>query len=146
MSESTNGQDGITTEPGLESALAEYEDPVDVFEQSGPVALDPMFEALGDPGRRYVLTYLLLREEYVSLSELVDYVVELRDESESRGRFRAELVRDLVQTHLPMLADVGLIDYRIERQFVGPTEKTATVLPYLYLALEQVKASELDDE
>ena len=51
-----------------------------------------------------------------------------------------------VQQHLPLLDEAVLIDYRIERQFIGPSEKTRTALPYLELALTQVSATEIDEE
>ena len=146
VSESSNEGEEVAAEQGLESLLAEYDGSSDLFEQAGRVPLEVMFEALADPGRRYVLTYVLLEDEYVSLSELVDYVVRIRERPDSQGRFRGQLVTDLVQQHLPLLDEAGLIDYRIERQFIGPSEKTRTALPYLELALAQVSATEIDDE
>lgn len=146
VSESSNEGEEVAIEQGLESLLAEYDGSSDLFEQAGWVPLEVMFEALADPGRRYVLTYVLLEDEYVSLSELVDYVVRIREGPDPQGRFRRQLVTDLVQHHLPLLDEAGLIDHRIERQFVGPTEQTRAALPYLELALAQVSATEIDDE
>lgn len=146
MSESSEEQEEGATSAGLESLLTGFDEPSDVFEESGRVSLSTLFEMLAEPGRRYILTYVLLQDEYVSLSELVDFVVRVSGQSDADGRFRKELVTDLVQTHLPMLAEAGLIDYRIERQFIGPTRKTTTALPYLYLALKQVEAFEVDND
>lgn len=144
MSESSEEQVAETDSAGLESLITGFDEPSDVFEESGRVSLSTLFEILADPGRRYILTYVLLQDEYASLSELVDFVVQVSDQSDADGRFRKELVTDLVQTQLPMLAEAGLIDYRIERQFVGPTKKTTTALPYLYLALKQVEAADIN--
>ena len=126
---------------GLDELLAEYDSPAAVFETAEPMSVDTLFDALAHPGRRYVLTYLLLREEFVSLSELVDFVVSITESPSTRSTFRGQVVEELVRTHLPHLADAGLVEYRIERQFVGPTERTPAALPYLDLALEQVKAA-----
>lgn len=146
MSEASDGVHKELSTSGLESLVSEFDDPADVFDETPRVSLDSLFRALANPGRRYVLTYVLLRDEFVSLSEVVDFVMRVRQEGDSQGRFRSELVTELVETHLPALAEAGLIDYRIERQFVGPTDSTAAALPYLYLALEQVQTVELEDE
>lgn len=122
---------------GLDDRLAEYEGPTEIFDAGGPMSVDTLFDALAHPGRRYVLTYLLLREEFVSLTELVDFVIRATESVRTRATFREQIVEELVRTHLPHLDDAGLVEYRMERQFVGPTDRTVLALPYLDLALEQ---------
>lgn len=124
---------------GLDELLAEYESPSEAFEAGEQVPVDTLLEALAHPGRRYVLTYLLLRDEFVSLSELVDFVVSVTETSSTRSTFRDQIVEELVRTHLPHLAEAGLAEYRIERQFIGPTERTIAALPYLRLSLQQAR-------
>jgi len=148
MSESPqdSAQNGEITERDLEDLLSEFEEPTDVFEETGRVSVDTLFDALSHPGRRYVVTYLLLRDEFVSLSEMVDFVTGLIDEPDPGGRFREEVVTELVQRHLPKLADARLVEYRVERQFIGPTDLTTAALPYLHLALKQATEFEPDEE
>lgn len=141
MSESSE-TDREATRRELETLLSEFDDPEEVFELGGEMSVDTLFDALAHPGRRYVLTYLLLREEFVSLSELADFVVGLADGPTTGSEFRDELVMELTTVHLPQLDDAGLVEYRVERQFVGPTDRTIVALPYLDLALRQVRVPE----
>lgn len=148
MSESSqdSGENRTITESGLEDLLAEYTDTSSVFEATPEISVNVLFRELSHPGRRYVLTYLLLRDEFVSLSEMVDYVTDVSQRRDPSGAFREEVVAELVETHLPRLQDAGLVDYRVERQFIGPTETTPAALPYLSLALNQVNASKAEQE
>jgi hypothetical protein len=147
MSESFRDQEANRTiaEQGVTDLLAEYDRPADAFETAGSVSVDTMLEALAHPGRRYVLTYLLLRDEFVSLSELVDFVVSVTESPGARTTFRDQIVRELAGNHLPKLAEKGLVEYRIERQFIGPTDRTRAALPYLHLALKHA-SSEAESE
>lgn len=99
--------------------------------------IDSIFDILSNPGRRYVLTYLLCAEDYVTMSELVDYVMARTDVSPSDEAFRKKVTVSLSHTHLPRLDEDGFITYNMERQLIMPTTKTALVGPYLKLALVQ---------
>jgi len=99
--------------------------------------IDSIFDAISNPGRRYVLTYLLCAEDYVTMSELVDYVMARTDASASDEAFRKKVTVSLSHTHLPRLDEEGFIKYNMERQLIMPTDKTALVDPYLKLALIQ---------
>lgn len=101
------------------------------------LSIDTVFEALRNPGRRYVLTYLVQTEGYVTVTELVDYVVENMDTSMTEQGFRENVLVELREDHLPELVESGLITYNIERQIVSSTELTPTAFPYLKIALEQ---------
>jgi DNA-binding transcriptional ArsR family regulator len=94
-----------------------------------------LFEALSEPGRRYVLTYLLQSEGSVACSELVDYVVERTDTAMTDEEFRRRVVTELTHSHLPKLEAAGLVKYNMERQLVDPTDLTPVAGPYLQLAL-----------
>lgn len=99
--------------------------------------IDSVFSVLSHPGRRYVLTYLLRSEGYVTMSEIVDYVVQVTDTEQSEEKFRQEVTINLTHTHLPHLEEEGFIMYNMERQIIQSTEKTALAAPYLKVALLQ---------
>lgn len=104
--------------------------------QSGEtLPLDTMFSLLAHPGRRYVLTYLIQAEGFVSMSELVSYVVERSEHTMTDRAFRHRVSTALTHTHLPKLHEEGFVDYNIERQIIQETEKTRLVAPYLKVAL-----------
>lgn len=123
-----------TLAEGTESAIA----------AEGRPSVDELFDLLADPGRRYVLTYLLQAPDYVTCTDLVDHVVAATDHSMTDGEFRTRVTAQLTQTHLPKLADAGLVDYNVERQIVSPTETTVLSRPYLRLALAQQQLTEDD--
>lgn len=102
-------------------------------------AIDTTFSALAHPGRRYILTYLLRSEGYVTMSDLVDYVVKQSKSSGGDEGFRREITVALTHTHLPALEEEGFVEYNLERQLVVPTEKVRLTAPYLKLALVQQK-------
>ncbi len=101
--------------------------------------MDDIFSALSHPGRRYILTYLLRSEGYVTMTELVDYVMDRTQRRSSDGEFRRKITVQLTHTHLPTLVDDGFLTYNMERQLINETEKTQLVEPYLKLALVQQK-------
>jgi DNA-binding transcriptional ArsR family regulator len=105
-----------------------------------------LFEALSDPGRRYVLTYLLQSEGSIACTELVDYVVERTDTGMTESEFRRRVVTELTHSHLPKLESMGLVTYNMERQLVGPTDLTPIVRPYLQLALRHQALAESTEE
>lgn len=107
---------------------------------------DTIFEVLADPGRRYVLTYLLQSEGAVSCSDLVDYIVTETEQTMSRNEFRQRVVTELTRNHLPKLDDHGFIQYNLERQMIGPTDLTPLARPYLGLALAHQQVVDADTE
>jgi hypothetical protein len=107
---------------------------------------DATFEILSHPGRRYVLTYLLQSTGTVSLSTLVDYAVSQRDESVD-DYFRDNIATELTHAILPKLDEAGFVSYHREQQAVESTELTATLEPYLRLALvQQDHAADLESD
>lgn len=101
-----------------------------------------IFEILSNPGRRYVLTYVLQSEGFVTISELVDYVTTKTNAQMTDEEFRRKVTLELSHTHLPELDEAGFIRYNMERQLILPTEKTPLVEPYLRLALLQSRLAE----
>lgn len=100
-------------------------------------SVNTIFRTLTNPGRRYVLTYLLQSEGFVTVSELVDYVTNRVDASMTDEGYRRKVTAELTRTHLPDLEENGFIKYNMERQLVMPTETTNAVEPYLRIALVQ---------
>lgn len=100
-------------------------------------AIDSVFSALSHPGRRYILTYLLRSDGYVTMSEIVDYVIKSTNNEQSGEQLRQKVTVNLTHTHLPVLDEEGFITYNMERQLIQPTEKTALAAPYLKIALLQ---------
>ena len=98
-------------------------------------SIDSIFSAIAHPGRRYVLTYLLRSDGYVTMSELVDYVIDRTDKQRQDDDLRRDVTITLTHTHLPSLDEKDFVDYNVERQLIMPTEKTPLTAPYLKLAL-----------
>jgi hypothetical protein len=103
------------------------------------VSVETVFELLADPGRRYVLTYVLLTDGPVATAELVDFVAVETGLDEGDGRLREEIAAELVDVQLPELAAAGFVDYHRERQLIGSTDRSRVALPYLFLAREQAR-------
>ncbi|WP_436901110.1 DUF7344 domain-containing protein [Halovenus halobia] len=60
---------------------------------------DTIFTVISHPARRYVLTYLLRAEGYVTMGEIVDYVITSTDSSTDPQ----ELRREVTVLHHPKL-------------------------------------------
>lgn len=127
---------------GLEQLMTESERIAveTLTEETVPTAdatMDSIFSILSNPGRRYILTFLLRSDGYVRMTDLVDYVIDQSDASKSDEEFRHQITVELTHTHLPKLVDEGFVKYNMERQLVDRTEKTQLVAPYLKVALSQ---------
>lgn len=105
----------------------------------GQLGVDELFEILSRPGNRYVLTFLLLEGEPVSLVDLVDYVLDVTDPPSgyTHAEFSGKILNRFIETTLPELDDRGLVDYDRSAQVVSETETTSLTLPYLRASLQQ---------
>lgn len=73
---------------------------------------DRVFDLLSNARRRFVLHYLGQQDRPVELRELADEVARWETGSESLSRKeRKRVYVSLYQTHIPRLADAGVIDY-----------------------------------
>lgn len=109
-------------------------------------SVDAIFETLADPGRRYVVTYLLQSDGTVSLAELVDYSLEETGAPDDE-QLRQKIAVKLTHTVLPALAENGYVQYDMEQQRIEQTDRTAVLGPYLELAKQQERrARELRSE
>lgn len=92
---------------------------------------DAVFDALQNPRRRFVLAYLRQQDRPVTLTELAQKtaaweadapVSEVEDERVNRVKL------SLHHTHLPKLADLGLVEYTADDPHtVSPTERVRTL-------------------
>lgn len=108
----------------------------------GPVPMDDLFAVLTQPGNRFVLTYLLLEGEPVSIVDLVDYVLEATEPPAGvdRAEYSGRLLGRFIETVCPELDERGLVEYDRENQLVAETDATVLVLPYLRAGLQQASS------
>lgn len=135
----------IGPERTLSDLVEELGDPLETAAGHPPVALDTVLATVGDPGRRYVLTYLLLIDRPVSTAELVDYVAGQTDLDAESDRLRRDIAAELVEEQLPVLESAGFVEYNRERQMIGETDRTQVALPFLHLCREYVRRQSGDD-
>jgi hypothetical protein len=132
--------DGRTFDEDKEAAIYAFiEHSIESEYAAEQYSVNTLFQILTNPGRRYVLTFLLQSDGFVTVSELVDFVLNRTDASMTDDGFRQEIAAELSHTHLPNLEEEGFIEYNMERQLVMPTELTRIVEPYLRIALAQQK-------
>lgn len=130
-----------TERTAIQSLLTDVTDlpPINQCEE-----LDTIFTVISHPARRYVLTYVLRAEGYVTMAEIVDYVIDVTESNSDAQDLRRKVTVNLTHTHLPMLDNEGFIRYNMERQLIHPTEKTATAAPYLKVALVHCELEKSD--
>lgn len=112
-----------------------------VREEAGrEIAIDDIFESLSHPGRRLVLTYLLQRDSPVETAGIVEYTMDETEPPDALtvDQFRAKVRSHLLRTHLPMLADSGLLAWDEENGLLWRTPGTDLTRPYLWLANGQL--------
>lgn len=114
----------------------------DARSQVGPLPVDELLAVLARPGNRFVLTYLLLEGEPVSIVDLVDYVLSVTDPPEgvARAEYSGRLLGRFIESVLPELDERGLLEYDREAQLVTETDATALALPYLRAGLQQASS------
>lgn len=102
---------------------------------------DVVFDILSSPRRRYVLYYLRTSEEPVKLTDLAEHVAAWENETDPEAISEQERKRvyvSLYQTHIPRLAEVGVIEYDKESGYISLAEEAADVDEYLRSSAEPV--------
>lgn len=99
-----------------------------------PLSQDLVFDLLSSPRRRFVLYYLRSESESMQLTDLADEVAAWEydtpvEELTEQERKRAYV--SLYQTHVPKLAEAGLIDYDTESGTIRLTDRASDVDEYL---------------
>lgn len=95
---------------------------------------DLIFDILSSPRRRYVLFYLRQQGRPVDLKELSSQVAAWEndiDPEDLTSQQRKRVYVSLYQTHIPKLADAGVVDYDQETGTVQLTERASSVDEYL---------------
>lgn len=91
-----------------------------------------VFDLLSNARRRFVLHYLSQHEGPVELRELADEVARWETGSETLSRKeRKRVYVSLYQTHIPRLADAGVIDYDSETGEVQLVERASDLDRYI---------------
>jgi hypothetical protein len=87
---------------------------------------DTVFDILSNSRRRCVLYYLRQESEPIQLTELAEHVAAWENETDIESMGKQERKRvyvSLYQTHIPKLADTGLVEYDKEAGTVALTER-----------------------
>lgn len=101
---------------------------------NSPAAHDEIFALLSSARRRRVVRYLLLNDGEVSSGTLVDAIAALEaapgsDRPEAADR--KSVYVSLRQTHLPRLAEAGVVEYDRDEDTVRPTGRLSLLAPPL---------------
>lgn len=103
-----------------------------VGEQS--LSKDTIFDILSNSRRRYVLYYLDQEPESIQLTDLAEHVAawENGTDVDSLGKKESKRVYvSLYQTHIPKLAEAGLIEYDKEAGTVSLASNATEIYDYL---------------
>ena len=95
---------------------------------------DTVFDILSNSRRRYVLYYLRQESEPIQLVDLAEHVAAWENETDVeslREQERKRVYVSLYQTHIPKLADTGLVKYDKEAGTVALTERRSTIDKHL---------------
>lgn len=99
-----------------------------------PLSEDLIFDVLKNRRRRYTLHYLKRQDRPVELSELAEQVAAWENDKtvpELTANERKSVYTSLYQTHLPKLADAGIVDYNRNRGVVELSRNASQLEGYL---------------
>ena len=91
-----------------------------------------VFGLLANTRRRYVLHYLSQTVGAVSFDDLAEQIA-LWEDDPTYDRYE-RILTGLYHTHLPKLADAGVVRYDVERETVELLETADALMPHLELA------------
>jgi len=95
---------------------------------------DRVFDILSSPRRRYVLYFLRTEPNPIQLTDLAEHVAAWENNTtveELSTQQRKRVYVSLYQTHLPKLADAGLVEYDEDSGNVSIASKASEIDPYL---------------
>jgi hypothetical protein len=95
---------------------------------------DTVFDILSNPRRRYVLYYLRQEGGPVQLTRLAEHVAAWENETEVESlddQQRKRVYVSLYQTHVPKLADAGVVEYDKDQGSVALAEDAVAIDDYL---------------
>jgi hypothetical protein len=95
---------------------------------------DTVFDILSNPRRRYVLYYLRMEEGPVQLTSLAEHVAAWENDTDVESlddQQRKRVYVSLYQTHVPKLADSGIVEYDKDQGSVALAEDAGAIDTYL---------------
>ena len=95
---------------------------------------DRIFDILSSPRRRYVLYFLRTEPNPIQLTDLAEHVAAWENDTtveELSTQQRKRVYVSLYQTHLPKLAESGLVNYDEESGDVSIASKASEIDPLL---------------
>lgn len=101
---------------------------------SEPLSQDLVFDLLSSPRRRFVLYYLRTESDSIALTALADEVAAWEYETpveELTDQERKRAYVSLYQTHIPKLADAGIVEYDAESGDVALASEADVINAYL---------------
>lgn len=101
---------------------------------SEPLSQDLVFDLLSSPRRRFVLHYLRTEADSIALTALADEVAAWEYETpveELTDQERKRAYVSLYQTHIPKLADAGIVEYDAESGEVALASEADVINAYL---------------
>lgn len=122
----------MTTDQQLEGEREEDQEPAKTAVEE--LSTDRMFHLLQNERRRLTLEYLQDTEGVVDMRDIVENVAAVEYDTEVEQLSSTERQRvyiALYQSHLPKLADSGVIEYDQSRGWVKRTELADALDPYL---------------
>lgn len=92
-----------------------------------------VFSVLATARRREALRFLEAHDGEASVTELTAHLGEQEGrDPDDPSELKAVYV-SLVQNHLPLLEEAGIVQYNKERRLVRLTDRAEVVLPYLHV-------------
>lgn len=95
---------------------------------------DDVFDVLANRRRRFVLNFLLREERPVTIQELSQAVAEWEFDAEAEeltDQQQKRIYVALYQTHVPKLADLGIVEYDPDTNLVELTDTATQLRPYV---------------
>ena len=103
--------------------------------QNEQLDLDTVFDALAHSHRRAIISSLLERESGMTVDELVEDLLAVPSPTADPGKAHSRVTVAVSHSHLPKLADMGLIEWDRDQRFVEPTASLSTLRPVLDVAV-----------
>ena len=100
------------------------------------LSLDDLFDVLRNSRRRRALRYLFTTDDRTAtVGELSEHIASIENDTDTTlitSKQRKRVYIGLYQTHLPKLADLGMIEYERGRGIVTLLRRAEQVEPYLF--------------
>ncbi len=107
--------------------------------RSDELSKDEIFEVLYNSRRRIVLTYLIAHEGAATVGEMAEHIAAVENDTtvqQISSYERKRVYVGLYQNHLPMMDDVGVLEYDKNRGTVQLSACATQLEPYLDLTDE----------